>query len=263
MATVKSQDGTTIAFDRLGSGPAVILVGGALNQRTDPNNTVLAELLAEDFTVYNFDRRGRGDSADTPPYSVRKEIEDIAALLAEAGGSAGIYGISSGGVLGLRAAQALPDLAKVAMWEPPFIVDDSRAPRPADYVEQLDAMTAAGRRGDAVAYFMTTAAGVPAEFVTGMREQPFWTGFEKLAHTIAYDGRVMNGTMAGTALPEEWTSIATRTLVMDGGETPAFHAGAAALAELLPDAEHRTIPGQSHDVDPKVLAPVLRDFFGG
>jgi pimeloyl-ACP methyl ester carboxylesterase len=261
METVTSADGTTIAFDRSGHGPAVILVAGATAKRADPGNAALADLLAEQFTVYNYDRRGRGDSTDIPPYAVEREIEDIAALLEEAGGSAYVYGISSGGVLALEAARRLPSITKLAMYEPPFIVDDSRPPRPDDYVQQLDKMTAKGRRGDAVAYFMTEAAGVPAEFVAGMRGQPFWPALEAVAHTIAYDGRVMGNTMSGKPLPAEWASITTPTLVVDGGNNPTFHTGAQALADLLPDAQHRTLGGQEHNVDPQAIAPVLAEYF--
>jgi pimeloyl-ACP methyl ester carboxylesterase len=261
MDTVTSADGTTIAFDRSGHGPAVILVPGALNRRADPLNATLAELLSERFTVFNYDRRGRGDSTDTPPYAVQREIEDLAALVQEAGGSAYVYGISSGGVLAMEAAHRLPSITKLAMYEPPFIVDDSRPPRPDDYVQQLDTMTAEGRPGDAVAYFMTAAAGVPAEFVAGMRGQPFWPALEAIAHTIAYDGRVMGNTMSGNPLPAEWAAITTPTLVVDGGNNPTFHTGAKALADLLPNAQHQTLGGQEHNVDPNAIAPVLAAYF--
>jgi pimeloyl-ACP methyl ester carboxylesterase len=261
MSTVVSKDGTTIAYDRLGSGPAVITVVGALNRRTDHINAALAELLAQRFTVYNFDRRGRGDSDDTLPYAVEREVEDIAALVEEAGGSACIYGISSGGVLALEAGRRLPSITKIAMYEPPCIVDDSRPARPDDYVQQLNRMTAEGRRGDAVAYFMTVAAGIPAEYVAGMRHEPFWADLESLAHTIAYDGMVMGDTMSGMPLPDEWATIKTPTLVIDGGATPAFHTSAQALADLLPNGRHRTLEGQQHNVEPEAIAPVLIDYF--
>jgi pimeloyl-ACP methyl ester carboxylesterase len=259
--TTTSRDGTIIAFDRSGHGPAVILVAGATAERT--GNAPLAELLAERFTVYNYDRRGRGDSSDTTPYAIEREVEDISALVDEAGGSAHIYGISSGAVLALEAARRLPSLTKVAMYEPPFIVDDSRPPLPDDYVQQLDTMTAEGRPGDAVALFMTAAAGVPADYVDGMRTQPFWPALEAIAHTIAYDGRIMGRTMSGGPLPAEWATIATPTLVVDGGNNPTFHAGAQALAELLPNAEHRTLGGQDHNVEPQALAPVLAAYLAG
>jgi pimeloyl-ACP methyl ester carboxylesterase len=261
MNTVVSADGTTIAFDRAGQGPPVILVAGATATRADPGNSGLAERLAGRFTAYNYDRRGRGDSTDTQPYAVEREVEDIAALAAEAGGTACIYGISSGGVLAFEAARRLPSLTKLAVYEPPFIVDDSRPPRARDYVQQLDKMTAEGRRGDAVVYFMTEAVGMPAEFAAGMREQPFFPALEAVAHTIAYDGRIMGNTMYGGPLPAEWTSYPGSTLVVDGGNTPWLHAGSVALGELLPNARHITLGGQDHNVDPDAIAPVLIDYF--
>jgi pimeloyl-ACP methyl ester carboxylesterase len=261
MNTVVSADGTAIAFDRSGQGPAVILVSGATATRSDPGNPDLASLLAGQFSMYNYDRRGRGDSTDTPPYAVEREVEDIAAVLAEAGGKAYIYGISSGAVLALEAARRLPGLTKLAMYEPPFVVDDGRPPLPADYVAQLDTMVAEGRRGDAVVYFMTQAAGIPAEFAAGMRDQPFFPAVEAVAHTIGYDGRIMGGTMSGRPLPAEWAGLSTATLVVDGGNTPWIHAGTAALGGLLPNARHVTLGGQDHNVDPAALAPVLIEFF--
>ncbi|HEY7432067.1 MAG TPA: alpha/beta hydrolase [Streptosporangiaceae bacterium] len=261
MDTVTSADGTVIAFDRAGQGPPVILVCGATAKRADPGNSDLAQLLAGRFTTYNYDRRGRGDSTDTAPYAVEREVEDIAALVAAAGGTAYIYGISSGGVLAFEAARRLPELTKLAVYEPPFIVDDGRPPRARDYVQQLDKMTAEGRRGDAVVYFMIEAAGIPAEFAEGMRAQPFFPAIEAVAHTIAYDGRVMGDTMYGGPLPAEWASFTRSTLVVDGGNTPWLHAGSVALGELLPNARHVTLGGQDHNVDPDVLAPVLIDYF--
>ncbi|MBO3747088.1 alpha/beta hydrolase [Streptosporangiaceae bacterium NEAU-GS5] len=262
MNTVLSADGTRIAYDTFGSeGATVILVSGATGRRSDPFNTNLAELLASRFTVYNYDRRGRGDSGDTAPYAVDREIEDIAALIDAAGGSAFVFGISSGGVLALRAARRLPQITKVAAYEPPFVVDDSRPPLPADYVERLDAAIAAGRRGDAGEIFMIEAAGVPAEYLPGMHDLPFWPFLEEIAHTIAYDGRIMADTMSGKPLKAEWTELTTRALVVDGGELPVMHSGAKNLAELAANIRHVTLGGQTHDVDPKVLAPVLIDFF--
>ncbi|TDX08291.1 alpha/beta fold hydrolase [Kribbella sp. VKM Ac-2566] len=261
MDTVVSKDGTVIAYDKSGNGPALITVIGALNQRSDDFNVALAALLAERFTVYNYDRRGRGDSTDTPPYAVQREVEDIAALVEAAGGSACIYGTSSGGILALEASRQLDSLTKVAMYEPPCIIDDTRPARPADYVRQLNTMVADNRRGDAVAYFMTVAAGVPAEYVSGMRTQPFWARLESLAHTIAYDGLVMGNTMSGNPLPTEWANVKTPTLIADGGQTLAFQTAAMALADLLPNGEHRTLPDQPHNVDPEAITPVLIDYF--
>ncbi len=262
--TARSADGTIIAFARMGRGPALILVDGALGGREHPAHSPLAALLAPDFTVLNYNRRGRGESGDTAPYAVAREIEDIAALIDEAGGTAFVYGISSGAILALAAANALAaKIGKLALYEPPFIIDDSRPPLPDEYVAHLDALIAAGRRGDAVEYFMTDAIRLPIEYLGMMRQSPDWAGMEALAHTIAYDGRVVADTMAGKPLPtDRWTAVTMPTLIIDGADTERYmHDGADALAALLPDARRQTLPGQSHAVEPAALAPVLAAFF--
>ncbi len=262
--TVTSRDGTEIAFDRRGSGPAVVLVPAVLSTRTfDPLTGALAERLAADHTVFFYDRRGRGESGDTPPYAVDREIEDIAAIVEAAGGSAALYGLSSGAVLALRAALALPSITRVAVYEPPFIVDDVRPPLPDDYVTQVERAVADGRRGDAVEILMTQAIGVPAEYIGGMKADPSWAEMEAVAHTIAYDGRIMADAMSGRPLPAEFGEIPVETLVLDGGNSERFlHDGADALAALVPAATRRTLDGQDHAVDPAVLAPLLTEFFG-
>jgi pimeloyl-ACP methyl ester carboxylesterase len=260
MSAVRSDDGTRIAFDRSGAGPPLVLVLGALNDRS--NAAPLAEVLATHFTVYAYDRRARGDSGDTPPYAVDREIEDIDALISEAGGSAVVYGHSSGAVLALGAAARGLAIPKLALYEPPFVVDDSRPPLPDDYVSTLEELAASGRRGDAVAYFVTTGVGLPSEFAEQMRNAPMWPAFEALAPTLAYDGIIMRDTMSGRALPSEWaTSVAMPALVMDGGESPPWQRNAVrALAALLPHAQRRSLEGQDHEVAPEVLAPVLVEF---
>lgn len=180
-----------------------------------------------------------------------------------AGGSAHLYGISSGAVLALDAANALKGrVTKLALYEPPFILDDSRAPLPGDYVAQLDAAIAGGQRGDAVEIFMTQAVGIPAEYLDGMKADPWWAETEAVAHTIAYDGRVMGDTMSGQ--PLKWDGARMPTLVMTGGNSePFFHDSARALVSLLPDASHRTLAGQDHGIAGEALAPVLVEFFNG
>jgi pimeloyl-ACP methyl ester carboxylesterase len=265
MNTVPSEDGTSIAYDQTGEGPPVILVAGALGVRSEPMMTGLAAALAPQFTVYTYDRRGRGDSGDTAPYAVEREIEDIDALVDEAGGSAFVYGISSGAVLALEAAASGLDIAKLALYEPPFIVDDSRPPVPDDYVAQLEELLAADRRGDAVELFMTKAVGVSDEFIAQMREDPSWAAMEEIAHTLPYDGTIMGETMSGIPLPtDRWADATLPTLVMAGEQSPPFlHNGTEALKDVLPDAQHRTLDGQEHDVDPEALAPVLEKYFDG
>jgi pimeloyl-ACP methyl ester carboxylesterase len=256
MDTVISKDGTSIAFDRMGEGTPVILVSGGSTDRMA--NAPLAELLASDFTVLNYDRRGRGPSGDTPPYAVEREVEDIDAVIGAAGGSAFLYGTSSGAALALEAAAGGLSISKLALWEPPFILDENARP-PADQVEQYNQMIAEGRRGDAVEYFMTRVVGMPAEFVAQARTQPWWPAQEALAHTLAYDATIMGD----YSLPTERASaVKASTLVISGGASfPFMRETAEALAKALPNGQTRNLEGQSHDVDPAVLAPVLAEFF--
>lgn len=259
-----SKDGTAIAFDRSGAGPAIILVGGATATRADC--LPLAAALAPRFTAYCYDRRGRGDSGDTAPYAVAREVEDIEAVIDEAGGAVFVFGHSSGAVLALEAARALPaKITKLAVYEPPFIVDDSRPPLPEDYVPRLNELIAAGRRGEAVALFMSIVAGMPVEYSAEMSSNPRWAATEAVAHTIAYDGTIMGDTMRGNPLPlKRWAAVSVPTLVMDGGASAAFmHHGAQALVDVLPDARLRSLAGQDHGPAGEVLVPVLAEFFAG
>ena len=257
MSRVTSKDGTSIAYDRQGSGPAVILVGGGL---VDPltgragrwENAPLAAELAGRFTVYNYDRRGRGDSGDTLPYAVDRELEDLDALLAEAGGSAHLYGVSSGGALALEAAAAGIAVDRLAVYEVPYGASGWRA-----YVEQLEALLAEGRRGAAVELFMRVA-GASEEDIAGARSSPVWPGLEAIAHTLAYDAACLGDGQPPTAR----LAIITRpTLVATGGGQDFFEQAADAIAASLPQAGRLTIQGQTHLVDPKALAPVLQRFF--
>jgi pimeloyl-ACP methyl ester carboxylesterase len=266
MNTVNSSDGTTIAFDRTGDGPPIIVVDGAFSHRAiNPTSPKLAALLAPRFSVYTYDRRGRGESGDTKPYAVAREVEDLEALIAQAGGAADVFGGSSGAMLALDAAAQGAAITRLALYEPPFVVDDSRPPLPADYQSRLQALLAADRRGDAVALFFTEAMLMPRDAVDQMRSGPFWAELEKVAPTLAYEGALFGDTMSGKPLSSErWGSVAVPTLVIDGGASPAFmHNGADALAGLLPNAQRRTLEGQTHDVAAEALAPVLVDLFRG
>jgi pimeloyl-ACP methyl ester carboxylesterase len=258
---VASKDGTRIAFEVSGDGPALILIAGALSDRA--SHARLVELLAPEFTVFNYDRRGRGASGDTPPYAIEREIEDLDAIIDTAGEPALLYGSSSGGNLALQAALRRLKITGLALWEPNFIVDRSRPPLPADYVEHLRELVSAGRRGEAVEYFMTAAVGMPTEFVASMRDAPFWSAQGTLAHTLAYDGAVVGDNMCGEPLTAEpWASLAVPTLILDGGTVPWMSAGADALANVLPIARRRTLAGQTHDVAPQPVAEAVTDFFG-
>jgi len=258
MSKVTSKDGTTIAFDQSGKGPAVVLVGGILGDRSQ--QAPLAPLLAEHFTVFNYDRRGHGESGDTPPYAVEREIEDLEALIEEAGGSAFVYCTSGCAVLALEAAAhgLAPNIKKLAIWEPPYIVDDSRPPAPRDYKAQLTELLSSGRRGDMVELFFTKAVGMPVEFVAQMRQAPFWPAQEAFAHTLIYDATIMGD----YSLPSErMATVTVPALVIDGGETPWLSHAAQEVADALPNAQRRTLKGQPHNVAPEALAPALVEFF--
>lgn len=265
MPTVTSQDGTIIAFDRVGSGPAVILVHGATAYRAvDPSLAQLADLLGPHFTVYTYDRRGRGESGDTRPFAKEREIEDLQALVEEAGRAARVFGISSGAVLTLDATAITPGITKLVVYEPSLIVDDSRAPVPPDYAEHLMALASEGKRDEAFEYFLTQAVGIPAEYIGGMKQdQAMWSGVTGVAHTIAYDAAFVGDVMQGKPLPpDRWARVTIPVLVVDGGASDAWmHHGVDALAKVLPHARRQTLAGQTHMVDPGVLAPLLIDFF--
>lgn len=260
MGKVTSKDGTAIVFDRLGKGPAVILVGGILGDRSQ--QAPVAELLVPHFTVFNYDRRGHGESGDTPPYAIEREVEDLDALLKEAGGSAFVYGTSGCAILALEAAVRglATKIKKLALWEPSYIVDDSRPPAAQDYKAQLTRMLSSDRRGDMVELFMTQAVGMPPEFVAQMRQAPWWPAQEALAHTLIYDATIVGDFSVPT---KRVSSVTVPTLVIDGGTTPWLSHAAQAVADAIPNAQRRTLNGQPHNVDPAAIAPVLEEFFAG
>jgi pimeloyl-ACP methyl ester carboxylesterase len=263
MPQVTSKDGTSIAYDHQGAGPAVILVGGGL---VDPvtgrpgrwENAPLAAALAGRFTVYNYDRRGRGDSGDTLPYTVDRELDDLQALLEEAGGSAHLYGVSSGGALALAAAAAGLPADRLAVYEVPYLVADEMVQRWRDYVEQLRAALAEDRRAQAVELFMWVAGA--EEDIPRARSSPMWPGLEAVAHTLAYDAACLGD---GRPPSERLATVTQPTLVATGGGQEFFEQAADAITASLPHAHRLTLEGQTHLVDPKVLAPVLERFFGG
>ncbi|MCW2875691.1 alpha/beta fold hydrolase [Actinacidiphila oryziradicis] len=259
MPVVTSADGTAIAYERTGSGPALVLVDGAMCYRAAGPMQPLAALLQDNFSVYTYDRRGRGESSDTTPYAVAREVEDLQALIAQAGGEAYVYAISSGVALALATAAAGPWITKLALYEPPFMAEVGDSARIKEYTERLSELLDAGRRGDAVALFMTNV-GIPAEAVAGIRAQPGWAALEALAPTLAYDDEVLGD---GSVPRDLASTIAVPALVLGGGASPqSLQQAAKATADSLPAAEHRTLDGQTHDVAPDVLTPVLVEFFG-
>jgi pimeloyl-ACP methyl ester carboxylesterase len=253
-----SKDGTRIAYERSGNGQALILVDGALCSRSFGPTPKLAPRLAERFTVYAYDRRGRGESSDTLPYSREREVEDIAALIEKAGGSACLVGLSSGAALALEAAASGLDIRKVVAYEPPY-VDDSGQDGGAEHERHLKSLLAAGNRGGAVKYFMRTMVGVPAPFVVMMRLMPWiWRKLEAVAHTLPYDAAVMTGFKVPRA---RLAIIRIPTLVMHGSKTDVrLKRAAEAVAQAVPGAQHLTLAGQTHNVKPAVLAPAVETF---
>jgi len=256
--TVKSKDGTRIAYNKWGKGQAVILVLGALNSRK--SGAKLAKLLVSRFTVISYDRRGRGDSTDTKPYSPQREVEDVAALIDAVGGAVNLYGHSSGGAIALQAANKLgAQVKKLAIYEVPYTLDSNATKAANEYDKALKKLLKSGRIGDAVALFVR-AVGVSDEQIKAMRRMPMWRGLERLAPTLAYDSEVLG---EGHSLPTALLlRITTQTLVMHGGAgAPSVRDAARAISEAIPKAQLLNLPGETHGVRPKVLAPVLIEFF--
>ena len=261
MSIVTSADGTTIAYEALGQGPALILVDGAMCYRDFGPARALAQALADSYTVYIYDRRGRGESGNTLPWAPEREIDDLAALLAAAGGTAFLFGCSSGAVLAADAANRLDGFTKVALYEPPFIVDDTREPRPAAFVAETEALIERGDRSGALKKFMRHV-GMPAPMIAIMRLTPPWRKLKVVAPTLPYDLRLLGDTGRGLPLdPDRWALVSVPAIVMDGGKSPAYMRNAAkALAQALPKARYQTLPGQTHMVKASVVGPAVKQF---
>ena len=255
-ARTESADGTTLAFDIAGDGPPIVLVGGAFNTRS--TTAPLAAALGDRFTTLNLDRRGRGDSGDTPPYAVEREIDDLDALIGAAGGSAAVFGYSSGATLALKAAARGSAITRLVVYDAPFAVDDGDPRLPAGFADELERLVAAGRRGDAVELYQRVAVGIPEEVIARLRQAPFRPALEAVAHTLPYDARVVGDLALPTGLIR---SITAPTLVVDGEVSPpVMRKAAEALVRTLPDARRRTLAGQGHDLAPDALRPLLEEF---
>jgi pimeloyl-ACP methyl ester carboxylesterase len=254
----KSRDGTPIAYDKLGTGPALLVVNGALGYREMSFAKQLTTELAKHFTVIDYDRRGRGQSGDQHSYSVDREIEDIRALIEQAaGGPCYVFAQSSGAALALRAAAADVPMKALVAYEPPYMVGDPKDRPARDYRERVTALIAEGRRDDAVKYFMLTV-GVPKFFVALMRLFPFWKQMRAAAHTLPYDAAIMDDFEFPT---RELQSIHVPVIAVAGEKTtPTLKRAAEAVAETIPAAQHRTAPNMSHAVKPAILAPLLRNW---
>ncbi len=263
---VRSNDGTAIAYDKTGTGPPLILVAGAFSYRRYPAQLQLVDLLASQFTVYNYDRRGRGDSGDNQPYAIEREIEDLDALIQTAGGSAYVWGLSSGALLSLRAASAGLGISKLAVHEPPVVVDPSDRQPPADLGAVTAELVALGKRGAAVSYFMTEGMGAPGFVIPLLRIMPgVWSRLTAVAHTLPYDAEITGRYRTGAPLSaDEWASVTIPAVVMAGTESPEWMGrGAAAVAAALPNASLITQKGLGHTkkLSAKAIAPVLTRFF--
>ncbi len=258
MRTVRSADGTPIAFDRAGDGPALIVVAGALQDRSA--TAALAARLAPRFSVYRYDRRGRGDSGDTGPYSVDREIADLSALIAEAGGSAFVFGHSSGAVLALEAAARDVAITRLAVYEPPYVVDPELSRRRVALAGELDRLLAAGRPGDAVQRFLIEAVELRPDVVAMIRASRLWPPMAALAPTLRYDLAILDGGLIPAA---RLARVGVPTLFLDGAASPGWaRASVRAAASIVPRARHRSLAGQDHNVADGVLAPLLAGYFG-
>jgi pimeloyl-ACP methyl ester carboxylesterase len=258
--TVPSADGTPLAVERAGEGPPVVLVGGAFNDRSTVAG--LAAVLADGFTAVTYDRRGRGDSGDAASYAAEREIEDLAAVIGYAGGPAGVFGHSSGAILALEAAASGVKVAKVAAYEPTYVIEGSR-PRPGDdLADRVRALLDKGDRDAAVALFQTEVVGLPAEIIDGMRTSPMWGWFTGLAHTLPYD-LTLSG--SGMRLPAgRLAGITVPVLAIGGSASPPWlPAAARAVAGTVPDGRYVSLDGQDHGVlqQPDALRDLLTGYF--
>ena len=261
METITSRDGTAIAMDRLGTGPALILVDGAMCSRSFGPMPSLAKELAAHFTVYHYDRRGRGDSGIGTAYDVQREIEDLDAVLQHAGGSAMVFGISSGAALAGEAVRQLRGIRRLALYEAPYVIDDTHEPLPPDFIAETRAFVASGDRSAAVKKFMRYV-GTPGFAVFVMALLPMWRKLTKIAHTLPNDLEIIAPHHQGRPFPPgKWSMVTVPVLVMAGGKSPAYMQNSMkAWANAFPNAVHKTLAGQTHMVKQDVLAPALIEF---
>lgn len=261
--TAVSRDGTSIAYERIGSGPPLVVVDGAFCSRAMGTGKQIAPALADRFTVYIYDRRGRGESGDTLPYATGREVEDLRAVIDAAGGTADVFGHSSGATLALEAARQGAPIRRLALYEPPMVIDGSRPPVGDDLRDRLQALIDDGRRGTAIKLFMTEGVRVPKAMTVVMPLMPAWKKIKAVAHTVPYDMTFQEEYLKGRPLPSgRWAGVDTPVLVIAGGKSPEWmRNGTRELAGLLPDAQLRVLPSQTHMLKPKVTAPVLTGFF--
>ena len=256
---VVSADGTSIAFEAVGQGAPLVLVGGAFcDRRAKASGTPLAALLAEKLHVSSYDRRGRGESGEQAPYALEREIDDLRALVTRAGGSAAVFGNSSGALLALAAAAAGVPITKLVLFEPPVLLDAARAASFEPLARDLARLVTEGQRGAAAERFLTEVVQVPPPALAGLRRSPAWPGLEALAHTLSYD---VSLTARGSQYLELARSVTAPTLVLAGSASPPWMRDAlGTLAGSLVNGRVHTLEGQTHDVEPATLARAIAEF---
>jgi pimeloyl-ACP methyl ester carboxylesterase len=262
MPFVTSKDGTQIGYSVVGSGPAIVLVDGAMCWRGMGPAAPLAEELKDRFTVYTYDRRGRGESGDTKPYSTQREVEDLAAVISAAGGSAAVYGISSGAVLALEAANTIPGVTSMVLYEAPMFTDATRKPVPTNYVQRLDQLVASRDNAGAVKYFLQKGIGVPWYGILMMQLFGMFKKMAPVGPTLPYDTAFVSPYWTYRPLPaNRWPNITMPVLSIGGSKSDAWMQNAQkAIAANLPNAEHKTLVGQNHMVAPAAIAPMIKEF---
>jgi pimeloyl-ACP methyl ester carboxylesterase len=256
MGTVTSPDGTVVDFERFGRGPTVLFIGGATQYRgIDPTTTESARRLGEaGFTAVDYDRRGRGRSGDTAPWSLEREVEDVAALVAEVGGPAALYSSSSGATVALAAVQAGVPVSTLVLYEPPFFAGAGHT----EHLVHLRELVAEGRLDDAMRYNLTAVIGVPEAAVADMAGQPWWPAMTAVAPTLLYDLSAVHDIEVDPDWRARWADVSLPVTVLSGDQTfPGLAQAADAVAEALPDARRRVLEGQGHGPTPDAIVPVL------
>jgi len=256
-----SRDGTTIAFTKRGFGPPLIIVDGAFCYRENGPATELAKLLAQHFTVFTYDRRGRGESGDTPPYAIEREIDDLRAIVDEAGGMADVVGVSSGAALALQAVANGANVKKLVLYEPPYVTNGDRPKSQGDPKIHIQQLVSAGDRAGGVKFFLADVVGVPRPIVLAMPVfmRRNWQRMEQVAHTLPYDLTICDDR---SVLKERSASISVPTLVLGGEKSPTVLRDAvSAVAKALPNARSKCLAGQDHNFSAAIVAPLVVDFF--
>lgn len=262
MPFVTSKDGTQIGYTVVGSGPAIILVDGAMCSRDMGPATPLASELQDRFTVYTYDRRGRGESGDTKPYATQREVEDLAAVIEAAGGSAKIYAISSGVAVALEAANSIPGITGMVLYEAPMFTDTTRKPVPVDFVQRMDQLVADGNGAGAVKHFMQNGIQVPWFVLLMMQTFGMFKKMAPVGHTLPYDVAFVSPFWTYKPLPaNRWPNATMPVLAIGGGKSePWMQNAQKAIAANLPNAKHKTLAGQNHMVGAKAIAPMIKEF---